>query len=125
MGVRELTVDGILTVPLDQVAGSDPDTVPGGLVMSFVLRALDGSPLVGCLALVALVGPALLRQLLLFIGFKRALRNARNDEAQVSLFTVFSAGLAPHRFPHGSGQTDLNPSGQSTAEGQGPARPTS
>jgi hypothetical protein len=82
--------------------------------MSLILHALDGSPLVGVLSLAALTGPVLMRQLLLFIGLKRALRGTRNDAARVSLFTAFSAALAPRRLPGESSPTDAGPSERNT-----------
>ncbi|MEV6479189.1 hypothetical protein [Streptomyces sp. NPDC051576] len=64
-------------------------------MFSVVLHTLEGSPLLGVLAFVALVGLMLLRQLLLFAGFKRALNRSRHDDAHVSLFAAFSAALSP------------------------------
>ncbi|MCX5440965.1 hypothetical protein OG564_09540 [Streptomyces sp. NBC_01280] len=78
--------------------------------MSFVPHWLDGSTPLGILTLVAFTVPALLRQLLLFLGFKWSLRGTRNDEARVSLFTAFSAALTPRRHPVDGSQADRFPS---------------
>ncbi|MFF2509228.1 hypothetical protein ACFVTY_38580 [Streptomyces sp. NPDC058067] len=74
--------------------------------MPFVPHWPDGSTPVGILALVAFTVPALLRQLLLFVGFTWSLRGTRTDEARVSLFTAFSAALTPRRHPVEGGQAD-------------------
>ncbi|MET9525672.1 hypothetical protein [Streptomyces coeruleorubidus] len=65
--------------------------------MSVVPYMLDGSPLVAFLAIAALVVPVLLRQVLLFLGFRWALRGARHDASRVSLFTAYSAALTARR----------------------------
>ncbi|MCW8101656.1 hypothetical protein [Streptomyces tauricus] len=80
--------------------------------MSYVIHALDGFPLTGILVLVALTSPALLRQLLLFIGFTRVLRDTRNENARVSMFIAFSAAMTPRRLPGESSHTDGAPPDQ-------------
>ncbi|KJK37844.1 hypothetical protein UK15_20325 [Streptomyces variegatus] len=65
--------------------------------MPVVLYALGDSPLVAVLAIAAIVVPVLLRQLLLFLGFRWALRGARQDASRVSLFTTYSAALTARR----------------------------
>ncbi|MEU6472379.1 hypothetical protein ABZ927_03460 [Streptomyces massasporeus] len=64
----------------------------------FIAGLIDGSPVVAVLALAVLVGPLLLRQLLLFIGFRWALRGARRDSSRLSLFTTYSAALTADRI---------------------------
>ncbi|MEU9227288.1 hypothetical protein AB0D40_23300 [Streptomyces massasporeus] len=58
---------------------------------------IDGSPAVAVLALAVLTGPLLLRQLLLFLGFRWALRGARQDSSRVSLFAAYCAALTARR----------------------------
>ncbi|MFB7934696.1 MULTISPECIES: hypothetical protein [Streptomyces] len=58
---------------------------------------IDGSPVVAVLALAVLTGPVLLRQLLLFLGFRWALRGARQDSSRVSLFAAYSTALTARR----------------------------
>ncbi|MEU0895721.1 hypothetical protein [Streptomyces massasporeus] len=58
---------------------------------------IDGSPAVAVLALAVLTGPPLLRQLLLFLGFRWALRSTRQDSSRVSLFTAYCAALTARR----------------------------
>ncbi|CAM5746314.1 hypothetical protein STAFG_7946 [Streptomyces afghaniensis 772] len=66
-------------------------------MLHFVVGLLDGSPVVAVLALTVLTGPVLLRQVLLFLGFRWALRGARQDASRVSLFTTYSAALTARR----------------------------
>ncbi|MET9580691.1 MULTISPECIES: hypothetical protein [Streptomyces] len=63
----------------------------------FVAGLFDGSPVVAVVALAVLTGPVLLRQLLLFLGFRWALRGARQDASRVSLFSMYSAALTARR----------------------------
>ncbi|MDT0392671.1 hypothetical protein [Streptomyces sp. DSM 41921] len=63
----------------------------------FVVGLLDGSPVVAVLAFAVLSAPVLLRQLLLFLGFRWALRGARQDVSRVSLFSTYSAALTARR----------------------------
>ncbi|MFF9120401.1 hypothetical protein ACF09Y_33325 [Streptomyces massasporeus] len=63
----------------------------------FVAGPLDGSPVVAVVALAVLTGPVLLRQLLLFLGFRCALRGARQDASRVSPFSMHSAPLTARR----------------------------
>ncbi|MFF5846054.1 hypothetical protein ACIP4T_18070 [Streptomyces massasporeus] len=63
----------------------------------FVAGLFDGSPGVAVVALAVLTGPVLLRQLLLFLGFRWALRGARQDASRVSLFSMYSAALTARR----------------------------
>ncbi|MFF7489796.1 hypothetical protein ACH4MW_26520 [Streptomyces luteogriseus] len=58
---------------------------------------IDGSPVVAVLVLAVLTGPVLLRQLLLFLGFRWAMRGARQDASRVSLFAAYSAALTARR----------------------------
>ncbi|MEU9571726.1 hypothetical protein AB0D62_17910 [Streptomyces massasporeus] len=63
----------------------------------FVAGLLDGSPVIAVVALAVLTGPVLLRRLLLFLGFRWALRGARQDASRVSLFSMYSAALTARR----------------------------
>ncbi|MGW7508995.1 hypothetical protein ACWGJ0_14790 [Streptomyces massasporeus] len=63
----------------------------------FVAGLFDASPVVAVVALAVLTGPVLLRQLLLFLGFRWALRGARQDASRVSLFSMYSAALTARR----------------------------
>jgi hypothetical protein len=66
-------------------------------VFRFAASLIDGSPVVAVLALAMLTGPVLLRQLLLFLGLRWALRGARQDSSRVSLFAAYSAALTARR----------------------------
>ncbi|MEU9332884.1 hypothetical protein AB0D49_06895 [Streptomyces sp. NPDC048290] len=92
--------------------------------MSFFLRLADPWALVGLAMLIVLAAPVLLRQLLLFLGYQRALRGVLRSSDRVSLFTAFSAALGPHQGPdRGSGPPARRPARTRTPGARRPADP--